>query len=219
MIATTRPRDRARPDGHGHEGLRHHGMTRQVRPGNEGPRARYPRPDTLLTTEGLALGEHRIRTGDGPGRGTHSHLSSPPPERVERLNPTYSRCTVHDVSSIDLLKSSAAGDPWFPLRGVFASLRQRLPFAEVARTAHAQSGPNSTCHGRSSLSSSSLGRPSHSTAGSISVPQLATPAAHVTIPGPLPGWPEWVENPGGVPLVCAAFPQTILLQAAALCVL
>ena len=88
-----------RPDEHGREGLRHHGMTRQVRPGNEGPRARYPRPDALLTTEDLALGEHRIRTGDGPGHGTHSHLPPPPPERVEGQNSTYSRCTVEDISS------------------------------------------------------------------------------------------------------------------------
>jgi hypothetical protein len=77
-----------------------------VRPGNEGPRARDPRPDALSTTEGLALGEHRIRTGDGPGRGTYFHLASPPPERIERQDPTYSRCTLENVSSTNLAKVS-----------------------------------------------------------------------------------------------------------------
>ena len=111
MTATRRPRDRARPDGHGRKGVRHHDITRQVRHGNEGPRARYPRPDALLTTEGLALGEHRIRTGDGPEHGTHSHLPPPPPERVEGQNSTYSRCTVKDISSTPY-DQGASGGPW-----------------------------------------------------------------------------------------------------------
>jgi hypothetical protein len=75
-----RPRDRVRPDNHGERACGTISVTRQVRPGNEGPRARYPRADALLTIEGLALGEHRIRTGDEPGRRTDSHLSPPPPD-------------------------------------------------------------------------------------------------------------------------------------------
>lgn len=61
-------------------GLRHQGMALQVRPGNEGPRARYPRPDALSTTLGLTLREHGIRTGDAPGQDSRNHLASPPPE-------------------------------------------------------------------------------------------------------------------------------------------
>src|SRR6516164_7722963 len=80
VTMTKRPRDRARPDEHGERACGTISVTRQVRPGNEGPRARCPRPDALLTIEGLALSEERIRTGDEPGRGTDSHLPPPPPD-------------------------------------------------------------------------------------------------------------------------------------------
>lgn len=60
--------------------LRHQALTHQVRPENEGPRARYPRPDALSITLGLALRERSIRTGDGAGQDTDDHLPSPPPE-------------------------------------------------------------------------------------------------------------------------------------------